>query len=122
MGTTSTMADPLSHFLSGSRVPPVISHYALATNGDANSVPATAAFLGSGKKVDGTERERGGGREGKRKGRWCGSSISESPQSPAIVRNIMNAGVYLDEWLQSEGWYCRLGVKVEGGRMGHSAD
>lgn len=108
----------MSHFLPGSRVPPVISHYALATNGDANSVSATTASLGSGKKVDGAERERGG----KRKGRWCGSSISESPQSPAIVRNIMNARVYLDEWLQSEGWYCRLGVAVGEGRMGHSAD
>lgn len=60
----------MSHFLSGSRVPPVISHYALATNGDANSVPATAAFLGSGKKVDGTERERGGGREEERAVVW----------------------------------------------------
>jgi len=104
-----------SHFLSSSRVPPVISHYALATNGDANSVSATASLEG-GKKVDGAERERGGGK------RWCGSSISESPQSPAIVRNIMNAGVYLDEWLQSEGWYCRLRVAVGGGRMGHSTD
>lgn len=47
-------------------------------------------------------------RDGVSKRKWRrdgGSSISESLQSPAIVRNIMNAGVYLDEWLESEGWY-----------------
>lgn len=32
----------------------------------------------------------------------------------------MNAGVYLDEWLQSEGWYCRYGGvrRGEGGEEG----
>lgn len=47
-------------------------------------------------------------RDGVSKRKWWrdgGSSISESLQSPAIVRNIMNAGVYLDEWFESEGWY-----------------
>lgn len=65
MGTTSSMAD---HCLTSSPVavlPPVISHYALATNGDANSVSATAASLGNDKKVDGAEGERE--RESKRR-------------------------------------------------------
>ncbi|KYQ54084.1 hypothetical protein ALC60_06956, partial [Trachymyrmex zeteki] len=66
---------PLSHFLSGSRVPPVISHYALATNGDANSVSATAAFLESGKK--------GGGR-GRKNGPFNGL-IDLLPRRPTVV-------------------------------------
>ncbi|KYN10357.1 hypothetical protein ALC57_17544 [Trachymyrmex cornetzi] len=72
---SGTHGGPLSHFLSGSRVPPVISHYALATNGDANSVSATAASLESGKK--------GGGR-GRKNGPFNGL-IDLLPRRPTVV-------------------------------------
>lgn len=45
------MADDWSYFLSSSRVPPVISHYALATNGDANSVSAPVASLEAARRL-----------------------------------------------------------------------
>ncbi|KYM80616.1 hypothetical protein ALC53_08954 [Atta colombica] len=83
-GPSGTHGGPLSsHFLSNSRVPPVISHYALATNGDANSVSATASLEGG---------KKGGGR-GRKNGPFNGL-IDLLPRRPTVVM-VRNENVTL---------------------------
>ncbi|KYN42418.1 hypothetical protein ALC56_03178, partial [Trachymyrmex septentrionalis] len=100
-GRRRTHGGPLSHFLSGSRVPPVISHYALATNGDANSVSATAASLESGKK--------GGGR-GRKNGPFNGL-IDLLPRRPTVV-TARNENVTLYRHLEPATEYQPPGSNV----------
>ncbi|KYM96196.1 hypothetical protein ALC62_13248 [Cyphomyrmex costatus] len=81
-GPSGTHGGPLSHFLSGSRVPPVISHYALATNGDANSVSATARLpWKAARRV--VLSVKGGGR-GRKNGPFNGL-IDLLPRRPTVV-------------------------------------